>query len=60
MKPKSSLIAGIGKIVSGIACGVFLETMPMPELFIARALGETSTIRMGPVPVCLNQHPPRN
>ncbi|MBC8354976.1 MAG: LLM class flavin-dependent oxidoreductase [Planctomycetes bacterium] len=34
------------------------ETMPMPELFIARALGETSTIRLGPAPVCLNQHHP--
>ena len=34
------------------------ETIVMPEIFIARALGETSTIRMGPAPVCLNQHHP--
>ena len=31
----------------------------MPETFIARALGETRTIRIGPAPVCLQQrHPP--
>jgi alkanesulfonate monooxygenase SsuD/methylene tetrahydromethanopterin reductase-like flavin-dependent oxidoreductase (luciferase family) len=30
----------------------------MPEIFIARALGETRRIRMGPAPVCLNQHNP--
>ncbi|MDB5390474.1 MAG: hypothetical protein JWM11_6120 [Planctomycetaceae bacterium] len=34
------------------------ETIVMPEIFIARALGETSRIRMGPAPVCLNQHHP--
>ena len=34
------------------------ETIVMPEMFIARALGETSRIRMGPSPVCLNQHHP--
>ncbi len=34
------------------------ETIVMPEMFIARALGETSRIRMGPAPVCLNQHHP--
>lgn len=34
------------------------ETIVMPEIFIARAIGETSTIRMGPAPVCLNQHHP--
>ena len=34
------------------------ETIPMPELMIARALGETSRIRMGAAPVCLNQHHP--
>ena len=31
------------------------ETIVMPEVFIARALGETSTIRLGAAPVCLNQ-----
>jgi len=34
------------------------ENIVMPEIFIARALGETSTIRMGPAPVCLQQHHP--
>ncbi len=34
------------------------ETIVMPEIFIARALGETSHIRLGPAPVCLNQHHP--
>lgn len=34
------------------------ESIVMPEIFIARALGETETIRMGPAPICLNQHHP--
>jgi alkanesulfonate monooxygenase SsuD/methylene tetrahydromethanopterin reductase-like flavin-dependent oxidoreductase (luciferase family) len=34
------------------------ETIVMPEIFIARALGETKRIRLGPAPVCLNQHHP--
>ena len=34
------------------------ETIVMPEIFIGRALGETKRIRMGPAPVCLNQHHP--
>jgi alkanesulfonate monooxygenase SsuD/methylene tetrahydromethanopterin reductase-like flavin-dependent oxidoreductase (luciferase family) len=34
------------------------ENIVMPEIFIARALGETRRIRMGPAPVCLNQHNP--
>jgi alkanesulfonate monooxygenase SsuD/methylene tetrahydromethanopterin reductase-like flavin-dependent oxidoreductase (luciferase family) len=34
------------------------ENIVMPEIFIARALGDTSRIRMGPAPVCLNQHHP--
>ena len=34
------------------------ETIVMPEIFIARALGETTKIRLGPAPVCLNQHHP--
>jgi len=34
------------------------ETIVMPEIFIARALGETRVIRLGPAPVCLNQHHP--
>ena len=34
------------------------ETIVMPEIFIGRALGETKTIRLGPAPVCLQQHHP--
>ena len=34
------------------------ETIVMPEIFIARALGETRTIRMGAAPICLQQHHP--
>lgn len=34
------------------------ETIVMPEIFIARALGETRSIRLGPAPVCLQQHHP--
>lgn len=34
------------------------ETIVMPEIFIGRALGETKHIRLGPAPVCLNQHHP--
>jgi alkanesulfonate monooxygenase SsuD/methylene tetrahydromethanopterin reductase-like flavin-dependent oxidoreductase (luciferase family) len=34
------------------------ENIVMPEIFIARALGETWRIRLGPAPVCLNQHHP--
>ncbi|MBI1917910.1 MAG: LLM class flavin-dependent oxidoreductase [Planctomycetes bacterium] len=34
------------------------ENIVMPEIFIGRALGETHRIRMGPAPVCLNQHHP--
>lgn len=34
------------------------ENIVSPEIFIARALGETSSIRLGPAPVCLNQHHP--
>ncbi len=34
------------------------ETIVMPEIFIARALGETQKIRLGPAPVCLNMHHP--
>ena len=34
------------------------ENIVMPEIFIARALGETRNIRLGPAPVCLQQHHP--
>lgn len=34
------------------------ETVVMPEMFIARGLANTRTIRMGPAPCCLNQHHP--
>lgn len=34
------------------------EPIVSPEIFIGRALGETSRIRLGPGPVCLNYHHP--
>lgn len=34
------------------------EPIIMPEMFIARALGGTTSIRLGPAPACLNQHHP--
>jgi len=34
------------------------ENISMPEMFLARVLGETSTIRVGPAPVCLPYHHP--
>ncbi len=34
------------------------ENIVMPEIFIARALGATHRIRLGPAPACLNQHHP--
>src|SRR5438552_2410386 len=34
------------------------ENIVMPEIFIGRALGATKTIRMGPAPVCIQQHHP--
>ena len=34
------------------------ENMPMPELFISAAMRETSQIRMGPAPVCIQLHHP--
>lgn len=34
------------------------ENIVMPEIFVARALGETRRIRLGPAPVCLQQHHP--
>ncbi len=34
------------------------ESIVVPEVFIGRLLGETERIRLGPAPVCLNQHHP--
>ena len=34
------------------------EAIVVPEVFIGRVLGETERIRLGPAPVCLNQHHP--
>jgi alkanesulfonate monooxygenase SsuD/methylene tetrahydromethanopterin reductase-like flavin-dependent oxidoreductase (luciferase family) len=34
------------------------ENIVMPEIFIGRALGDTKHIRLGPAPVCLQQHHP--
>jgi alkanesulfonate monooxygenase SsuD/methylene tetrahydromethanopterin reductase-like flavin-dependent oxidoreductase (luciferase family) len=49
---------GFGEFWIGEHHTLKYETIVMPELFIARALGETKKIRMGPAPVCLNQHHP--
>jgi alkanesulfonate monooxygenase SsuD/methylene tetrahydromethanopterin reductase-like flavin-dependent oxidoreductase (luciferase family) len=35
-----------------------LENIVMPEIFIAKALGLTKTMRFGPAPVCLRYHHP--
>ncbi len=34
------------------------ENIPSPEIFIAAAMRETERIRMGPAPVCIQQHHP--
>ena len=34
------------------------ESIVVPEVFIGRVLGETERIRLGPAPICLNQHHP--
>lgn len=34
------------------------ENIPSPEIFIGAAMRETKQIRMGPAPICLNQHHP--
>jgi alkanesulfonate monooxygenase SsuD/methylene tetrahydromethanopterin reductase-like flavin-dependent oxidoreductase (luciferase family) len=35
-----------------------LENIVMPEIFIAKAFGLTTTMRLGPAPVCLQYHHP--
>ncbi len=35
-----------------------IENIVMPEIFIAKALGLTKTMRFGPAPVCLQYHHP--
>lgn len=49
---------GFGEFWIGEHHTMKYENIVMPEMFICRALGETSTIRLGPAPVCLNQHHP--
>ncbi|HEY7329523.1 MAG TPA: LLM class flavin-dependent oxidoreductase [Gemmataceae bacterium] len=49
---------GFGEFWIGEHHTMKYENIVMPEIFIARALGETHRIRMGPAPVCLNQHHP--
>lgn len=49
---------GFGEFWSGEHHTMKYENIVMPEIFIARALGETHRIRLGPAPVCLNQHHP--
>jgi alkanesulfonate monooxygenase SsuD/methylene tetrahydromethanopterin reductase-like flavin-dependent oxidoreductase (luciferase family) len=49
---------GFGELWIGEHHTMKRENIVMPEIFIARALGETRRIRLGPAPVCLNQHNP--
>jgi alkanesulfonate monooxygenase SsuD/methylene tetrahydromethanopterin reductase-like flavin-dependent oxidoreductase (luciferase family) len=49
---------GFGELWIGEHHTMKYENIVMPEIFIARALGETRRIRLGPAPVCLNQHHP--
>jgi alkanesulfonate monooxygenase SsuD/methylene tetrahydromethanopterin reductase-like flavin-dependent oxidoreductase (luciferase family) len=49
---------GFGEFWIGEHHTMKYEPIVMPEIFIARALGETRRIRMGPAPACLNQHHP--
>src|SRR5438128_6958373 len=49
---------GFGEFWIGEHHTMKYENIVMPEHFIARALGETRRIRLGPAPVCLNQHHP--
>ena len=49
---------GFGEFWIGEHHTMIYENIVMPEIFIGRALGETKHIRMGPAPVCLNQHHP--
>ncbi len=49
---------GFGEFWIGEHHTMKYENIVMPEIFIGRALGETRRIRLGPAPVCLNQHHP--
>ncbi len=49
---------GFGEFWIGEHHTMKYENIVMPEIFIARALGQTHRIRLGPAPVCLNQHHP--
>jgi alkanesulfonate monooxygenase SsuD/methylene tetrahydromethanopterin reductase-like flavin-dependent oxidoreductase (luciferase family) len=49
---------GFGEFWIGEHHTMKYENIVMPEIFIARALGQTKTIRLGPAPVCLQQHHP--
>ena len=49
---------GFGEFWVGEHHSLKFENVVMPELFIARALGETDTIRLGPAPIALNLHHP--
>jgi alkanesulfonate monooxygenase SsuD/methylene tetrahydromethanopterin reductase-like flavin-dependent oxidoreductase (luciferase family) len=50
--------SGFGEFWIGEHHTMKYENIVMPEIFIARALGETQTIRLGPAPVCIQQHNP--
>ncbi len=49
---------GFGEFWIGEHHTMKYENIVMPEIFIARALGETRRIRLGPAPVCVQQHHP--
>jgi len=49
---------GFGEFWIGEHHTMKYENIVMPEIFIGRALGETKRIRLGPAPVCLQQHHP--
>ncbi len=49
---------GFGEFWCGEHHSSTSENIVMPEIFIAKALGMTKTIRLGPAPVCLQYHHP--
>src|SRR3954454_15843442 len=49
---------GFGEFWIGEHHTMKYENIVMPEIFIARARGETRRSRLAPPPACLNQHHP--
>jgi alkanesulfonate monooxygenase SsuD/methylene tetrahydromethanopterin reductase-like flavin-dependent oxidoreductase (luciferase family) len=52
--------SGLQEVWIGEHHSSMVENIVSPEIFIARALGMTKTIRLGPAPVCLQYHHPRD